>query len=262
MPYRFSRERLDYSDFASGRVIRSVPGRTAFPVRLADELFQRCLALRPAARWGSPVALYDPCCGGASLLCTLALLHWPSIRQIIASDADQDVLSLASRNLALLTPEGMNERRQEIAALHAEYGKASHAEALGSVERLEARLSELVRIHPLPTRLFLADGLDPTSLRAHLDARSIDVVIADVPYGQRTRWLDSESDRVSAESHEGTTKIWQLLEALWPALAADAVLAIVSDKSQRARHERYAPAGTLQIGKRRATFLTVLPNCT
>lgn len=258
MPYRFSRERQDYSDFASGRVIRSLPGRTAFPVRLADELFQRCLALRPSAKRDTPVTLYDPCCGGASLLCTLAMLHWPSIRQIVASDADPDALALARRNLALLTPVGMNERHQEIAALHATYGKASHAEALGSVERLRARLGELAHAHPLPTRSFLADALDPASLRAHLDPQSIDVVIADVPYGQRMRWLiNDDCSRLGADSEDGTATIWRLLEALWPALAADAVLAIVSDKTQRARHERYTPAGTLQIGKRRATFLTV-----
>lgn len=257
MPYRFSRERLDYSDFASGRVLRSVPGRTAFPVRLADELFQRCLALRPPSRRDTPVVLYDPCCGGASLLCTLAFLHWPSIRRIVASDADPDALALAGRNLALLTPDGIAERRREIATLHAEYGKASHAEALQSADRLAARIDDLVQTNPLPTRLFLADALDPSSLRAHLEPRGVDVVIADVPHGQRTHWLHPEADREAPDAQDGNTAIWRLLDALWPALAPDAVLAIVGDKSQRARHERYAPAGTLQIGKRRATFLTV-----
>lgn len=253
MPYRFAQERLDYSDFASGRVFRSVPGRTAFPVRLADELFQRCLALRPPDRRAAPVVLYDPCCGGASLLCTLAFLHWPAIRQIVASDADPEPLALAGRNLALLTPDGIAERRREIAALHAEYGKESHAEALQSADRLAARLGDLVQSHPLPARLFLADALDPASLRANLKPRSIDVVIADVPYGQRTHWLRPEAEQ---DDQDGSAAIWRLLEALWPALAPDAVLAIVGDKAQRARHERYAPAGTLQIGKRRATFLT------
>src|SRR6188768_151923 len=85
MLYRFAQERVDYSDFASGRVFRSLPGRTAFPVRLADELFQRCLSLRPPDQRATPVTLYDPCCGGATLLCTLAILHWASIRQIVAS---------------------------------------------------------------------------------------------------------------------------------------------------------------------------------
>ena len=259
MPYRYSRERLDYSDFASGRVFRSVPGRTAFPVRLADELFQRCLALRPLDQPAGPVALYDPVCGGASLLCTLAFLHWPSIGQIVASDADPEALALAARNLALLTPEGIAERRMEIATLHAEYGKDSHAEALASVDHLAAQLDALVRTHPLPTRHFLADALDPASLSSHLEPRSIDVVIADVPHGQRTHWLDPQTDQAAPD---GSPVLWRLLDALWPTLAPNAVLAIVGDKSQRARHERYAPAGTLQIGKRRATFLTVRSSST
>ena len=50
--------------------------------------------------------------------------------------------------------------------------------------------------------------------------------------------------------------IWSLLEALRSVLARDAVVAIVSDKAQRARHEQYTQIGRLQIGKRRATFLT------
>jgi len=254
MPYRFARERGDYSDFASGRVFRSLPGRTAFPVRLADELFQRCLALRPPERRDSPVTLYDPVCGGATLLCTLALLHWRAIRRIVASDADPEAVALAGRNLALLTQEGMAERRREIAALHAEFGKDSHAEALRSADRLAARLDDLVQLHPLETRLFQADALDPTGLGPHLESGSVGVVIADVPHGRHTRWLDGEAERAISD---GNTANWHLLEALRPALAPDAVVAIVGDKAQRARHERYAPAGTLQLGKRRATFLTV-----
>src|SRR5215210_5047561 len=104
MPYRFARERVDYSDFASGRVLYSLPGRTAFPVRLADEIFQRCLALRPPEARDGPLTLYDPCCGGATLLTTLGFLHGPKLAALIGSDADPDAVALAERNLALLTP--------------------------------------------------------------------------------------------------------------------------------------------------------------
>lgn len=256
MPYRFSRERLDYSDFASGRVFRSLPGRTAFPVRLADELFQRCLAIRTSTGHDGPVVLYDPCCGGASLLCTLALLHWPSIRQIVASDADPEAVELAGRNLALLTPEGIAQRRAEIAALHAEYGKDSHADALQSAARLADRLHEHLQRRPLPTRLFQADALDPASLLMHLDPCAVDVVIADVPHGRRTHWRHPEVVHETPDA-QGTDTIWHLLEALRPLLTPGAVVAVVGDRSQRARHQQYAPAGTLQIGKRRATFLTL-----
>ncbi|HZO33245.1 MAG TPA: GNAT family N-acetyltransferase [Chloroflexota bacterium] len=261
MPYRFSRERLDYSDFASGRVFRSLPGRTAFPVRLADELFQRCLAIRRANGGDGPVVLYDPCCGGALLHCTLALLHWPSIRRIVASDADPEAVALAGRNLALLTPEGIARRREEIAALHAAYEKDSHAEALQSADRLAAQLAEHFQLRPLPTRLFLADALDPASLLPHLEPGSVDVVIADVPHGRRTHWrhAQAQAGQEAPDSQSASATIWQLLEALWPFLAPDAVVAVVGDKAQRTRHDRYAPSGTLQIGKRRATFLTRRP---
>src|SRR5436309_961484 len=102
MPYRFVRERLDHSDFASGRVFHSRPGRTGFPVRLADELLQRCLALRPPNLRDATASLYDPCCGSGTLLCTLAFLHWPALSQVVASDADPEAVAPAGRNLALL----------------------------------------------------------------------------------------------------------------------------------------------------------------
>ena len=162
-------------------------------------------------------------------------------------------MALAARNLALLTPDGMAERRREIAALHAEYGKDSHAEALESADRLATRLDGSAQAHPLPTRLFEADALDPASLRAHLEPGTVDVVIADVPHGRHTRWLGPEAEQAARHSDAN----WRLLEALRPALAPGAVVAVVGDKAQRARHERYAPAGTLLLGKRRATLLRV-----
>ncbi len=53
MPYQFAVDRPNYSDLASGRVLYSVPGHHAFPVRLASEIFQRCLAYLRAA--GIPI---------------------------------------------------------------------------------------------------------------------------------------------------------------------------------------------------------------
>jgi hypothetical protein len=261
LPYRFARERVDYPDFASGRVFRSLPGRTAFPVRLADELFQHCLALGPAGLRDEPAVLYDPCRGGASLVCAVALPHWRSLRQIVASDVDREALGLARLNLAPLTPEGLAARREQLAALYAAYGKTSHTEALARAARLAARVRELSRARPLPTRVFLANALDPADLRAHVDEGAVDVAIADVPYGQRSRWLGTERRRACQQpldrTADDTATIWRLLEAIRPVLAPGAVVAVVGDKAQRTRHERYAQAGKLQIGRRRATFLTV-----
>ena len=43
MEYKFASERTNYTDLASGNVFYSLPGHPAFPVRLASEIYQRCL---------------------------------------------------------------------------------------------------------------------------------------------------------------------------------------------------------------------------
>jgi len=63
MHYQFAKERPDYSDLASGRVFYSLPGHPAFPIRLADEILQRCLARREASHVTGPCILYDPVVG-------------------------------------------------------------------------------------------------------------------------------------------------------------------------------------------------------
>src|SRR5512143_549990 len=99
MQYQYATEKVAYSDFTSGRVFYSLPGYPAFPVRLASEIFQRCLAHR-AAVYGvsTPCALYDPCCGGAYLLSVLAYLHGEHLREVMASDIDENAVALAKRN--------------------------------------------------------------------------------------------------------------------------------------------------------------------
>src|SRR5512142_1863099 len=114
MQYKYAKEQLDYSDFASGRVFYSLPGHPAFPVRLASEIFQRCLASREAIYKDShPCTLYDPCCGTAYHLSVLAYLHGECIREVIASDIDEKAVALAKRNLGLLSMEGLEGRIDE-----------------------------------------------------------------------------------------------------------------------------------------------------
>ena len=59
MVYRFATQRRDYTDLAGGRVLYALPGHPALPVRLADEVFRRYLALCP--RSTERIILYDPC---------------------------------------------------------------------------------------------------------------------------------------------------------------------------------------------------------
>jgi 23S rRNA (guanine2535-N1)-methyltransferase len=122
MPYQFVTERQDYSDYASGRVFYNAPGQPAFPVRLASEIFQRCLAIRHRAGLAGPVRLYDPCCGSAYHLTALAHLHWYRIDTIFESDIDAGVLEVAQRNLSLLTVDGLEKRREEIGEMMQRYG--------------------------------------------------------------------------------------------------------------------------------------------
>ena len=53
-----------------------------------------------------PFTLYDPCCGGAYLLTTIALLHGKEFALLMASDIDGEMLELARDNLSLPNPFG------------------------------------------------------------------------------------------------------------------------------------------------------------
>jgi hypothetical protein len=246
MPYRFATERQDYSDYAAGKVFYALPGHPAFPIRLASEIFQVCMATRKAHNATGPCTLYDPCCGGAYHLSTLAYLHWNAIREIIGSDIDEDVLALAQRNLALLTLDGLDRRIEEISVMRAAYGKASHTEALESATALRQKLKS-VETHPIKTRLFRADATDNQALSANLKEATVDIAMADVPYGQLSEWQGSTSTPASA--------IWSMLDALRCVLTSNSVVAIASDKSQKIAHEHYRRVERFGVGKRHVTLL-------
>ncbi len=246
MPYLFATERHNDADYASGRVFYSLPGYPAFPVRLASEMFQRCLALRAADGLTAPVALYDPCCGGAYHLATLAYLHGEHIASLAASDIDADALTLAQCNLGLLTASGLDQRITALELLWAKYGKRSHMEALESAARLRERLAALIeRGSSILLTLFQADALDETAIVGVLGAGAVDVVLTDVPYNRLSAW----------QGDAGFDPLWQMLEALRPVLSPGAVVAIASDKGQTPAHEAYRRADRFQIGKRRMVLL-------
>jgi hypothetical protein len=249
MPYLFATERHDDADYASGRVFYGLPGHPAFPVRLASEMLQRCLALREADGLSAPCALYDPCCGGAYHLATLAYLHGEHIASIAASDIDADVLGLARRNLDLLTLSGLDRRVAELELLWADYGKASHTEALASAERLRERLVELTKRRAIPVSVFQADATDVASLVGALGTAMVDVVITDVPYNRLSAW---QGDGVAVATSD---PLWRMLESLRPVLTPGAVVAIASDKGQTPAHEAYHRVDRFQIGKRRIVLL-------
>ena len=253
MPYRFAKESQDYTDYASGRVFYGLPGHPAFPVRLVSEIFQRCLAIRKAWGVSAPCVLYDPCCGGAYHLSVLAYLFWQRINSIIGSDVDERALALAARNLALLTPEGIEGRIRELSDMAGAYGKTSHQAAIKSAKTLQNRLLTVIGIHQIKTRLFRANATDEKQLLEHLKDRAIDVIITDIPYGSQANWQGIETSNLALLS-----PICQMLEALLSVVSANTILAITSDKGQKIVHEQYQRIERFRLGKRQIVLLKPL----
>ena len=249
MQYKYAKEQLDYSDFSSGRVFYSLPGHPAFPVRLASEIFQRCMAHRAAIHEETArCTLYDPCCGAAYHLSVLAYLHGQDIREIIASDIDEKAVTLASRNLGLLRVEGLDQRIHELSEMVRQYGKESHREAMQSASTLRSRLSALRKNHPLETHVFQASATDRKAISAHIQPGSVDIVFTDVPYGLHSQWRDTD---LSASSNP----LKAMLDSLQGVLSASSILAIASDKQQKVSHESFQRIEHFQVGKRRVVIL-------
>jgi len=242
MKYRFAICRENYEEFAGGRVLYGGPGSTAFPVRLASEIFQRCenhLALQGAL---PPYTLYDPCCGEGYLLTVLGFMHGAHLARIIASDIDPLAVERVRRSLSLLTPAGFDRRLQEIRGLLDAYGKPAHKGALESGARLRHRLSpahEAIR-----TQCFQFDiaGED----RLPDDVRHVDLVISDLPYGRLSAWLGMAEPATAAQ---------QLLGTVADTLAPRAIVALVADKQQPVSHPGYRRVDSLILGHRRVTLL-------
>jgi len=253
MPYLFAKEDADYSDLASGKVLRSQPGYPAFPIRLAGELFQRCLARRAANQITAPCVVYDPCCGAGYLLSVVAILNWEAIQTVIASDIDGQAVSLAERNLDLLTLNGLDRREDEIIALLKQYGKASHREALEAVQRLHQQIAPLAQNHPIHTQTFQADTADGAALASHLKDTRVDIVLTDVPYGQHSQW------RSSTPHAGGADPVWCMLDALRGVLSPQGLVAVTTDKRQKVAHAAYRRVEHFQVGKRRVVILQIAP---
>jgi len=225
-------------------VLYALPGQTALPVRLACEIFRRCLEHLPVEDKQRRLRLYDPCCGGAYHLTVLGLLHGERIGSILVSDIDPEALSLAERNLGLLSQAGFDRRIGEIKALSDAYGKVSHADALESGLRLRARLAQNQAIE---CRAFQADALDPELVERQVGDESIDLVITDVPYGLHTHWQEARTD--------DRTPIERLLESLLGALSAQSLVAVTADKNQKIIHPAYERLEIFKLGKRQVAIL-------
>ncbi|MCI0384751.1 rRNA methyltransferase [Streptomyces sp. CNQ085] len=233
-PYRHAVERTDGSDLACGVVLHSAPGYPAFPVRLATEVFQRARARLPG---DGPVTLWDPCCGSGYLLTVLGLLHRRSLRQVIASDVDPAPLELAAKNLALLSPEGLTAREAERREQSGRFAKPSYLKAAEAARRLRDRLS--ADGAALPFTIGTADVFDPRSLSGVVAGSAPDVVLTDLPYGERTHWEGRVPERPVAG----------MLRSLASVLPPHAVIA-VGDRGRRIPVAPVRPLERLKIGTR------------
>jgi 16S rRNA G966 N2-methylase RsmD len=242
MEYKFATETSNYADLASGHVFYSLPGHPAFPIRLASEVYQRCLEWR--ADKHLPCTIYDPCCGAAYHLSVIAYLHWDSICRVVCSDVNDKAVQLAERNLGLLTPAGMERRGREISAMVRLFNKDSHKGALDSLTRLQEQINLLSAIRPIQTHVFRANATEATSLREGLQDAVIDIVFSDVPYGQHSQWETQAAD-----------PIWAMLEAMSEFLSPQSIVAIASDKTQKVAHSMYRRLEKFQIGKRLVNIL-------
>lgn len=245
MEYVYEQVRHNYEDFSSGRVLLNAGGTTAFPVRLASELYLRAKSYLPPERGEQPITVYDPCCGGAYLLTTLGLLHGQGIGRLVGSDIDGKAVELAKRNLAMANPEGIAERLAQLTALYAAFGKTSHKEAIESAERLQERIAR--RNARIETVCFQADATGDRADYWNAGGQAADIVMTDVPYGNVVTWSSADADPLDS-----------LLNQLVGVVRAGSVVVVVADKKQAIAHPAYKRLEKLKIGKRQAAILAPL----
>ena len=230
MVYKYS-EKKNFEDLASGRVIAQRSGHPNFPVRLAQEIFSRCLS-----RLENPdqICIYDPCCGGGYLLTVLGFLNFERINTIVASDISDEAIRLAGENLSLLDKDGLQKRIRQLNQLLSLHNKISHMEALNSANNLLNILTN--SRHEIEHIVFKTDILS----NCPLDNRNFkaDIIMTDVPYGNLVEWHNRDQDNVN------------LLDQLLPATKENTVVAICSDKSQRFQSDHFQRVEKQVIGKR------------
>ena len=242
MKYRFALGRENHEEFAGGRVLYGGPGSSAFPVRLASEIFQRCASRLAQRGVPPPYTLYDPCCGEGYLLTVLGFLHGALLSRIIASDIDPEAVERARRNLSLLTVAGLDRRVHEIRRLLDAYNKPSHLGALESGAILRSRLSpahEAIATKCFTFDIAAEDRLPPA-------VTDVDIVFSDLPYGRISSWQGAADPESAAR---------KLFAAISTALSPAAVVALVAERQQALSHPDFRRVDSLAIGRRRVSLL-------
>lgn len=231
MEYKYCKDD-NFEDFACGRVLYHRSGMPSFPVRLADEIFKRCMEYLGRQ---NDIVLFDPCCGGGYLVTVLGLLNPSAIKELVCSDIDEDAVGLARSNLSLLTMDGLLRRRDQIFGMIESFNKQSHRDALESADRI----IKIVQDRPFTPEIkcLMADALDKMSFCSE-DFKA-DIVMADVPYGKLAMW-----------SGENDNAVDLLLDSVSGAIHEDSVVAVICDKFQKVRNSSYKRLERFKAGKR------------
>lgn len=245
MKYRFAIDNHSYEDFASGRVLISAPGFTAFPVRLAREMFEQSVDFREFPF--KDLTLYDPCCGAGYLVTVIGFLYGDLLDTIIASDINDAAVSLAFKNLSLLSPDGLRTRISELRHELRVHERESYVEAIGSARRLQTRLGEV----DTEVSTFVANALSASSIKNGLKDHSPGIVISDLPYGRSTAWLNSNGTRM-----ESSEAIRLLLDNLLHVIRRNCIVALCTP-GDKVDHPSYDRLRQVKIGRRRITWLSV-----
>ncbi len=238
--YQFATNKENYEDYSSGRVLYSATGATNFPVRLSSEVFQRSISQLETLGNKGPYTIYDPFCGAAYSLTVIGFLHGSHLKSIYASDINGSVLEIAKRNLSLLSPDGLQERTEQLKTMFSDYKKESHKQALQSAERLKQQLPSNIQIQS-----FLLDAMNNENFP--FPKRKIDLIITDLPYGKLTKW---HGNKTADPSQQFLNKVAEIL-------ASNGIISISIDKKQAIAHEGYTKLKSFSIGKRKVFILNL-----
>ena len=107
--------------------------------------------------------------------------------------------------------------------------------------------------HPLKTKASRANALARRALRENLKGVSAEIVFVDVPYGLHSQWCNPNANS------ESDSPLWRMLDALFGVLEPASIVAVVSNKRQKASHEGYQRIEHFQVGKRRVVLLKPTP---
>jgi hypothetical protein len=258
MEYKYCHNK-NFEDFAAGRVLLHRPGFPNFPVRLAQEIFLRCVGY---SQNKTNLCVYDPCCGSGYMMTVIGLLNLNSVGTVVCSDCDDGALEAAGQNLKLLTVAGMRERINHLRNLYAQFNKTSHQQAIDGAVKLQASLTGAHNEgHTINAFAFKADILAADALK-HRDFKA-DIVFTDVPHGNLTPWHGEGETGAGHRPDKPQTGAGHppdnsqtgaglmpdnLLVNLRPVLKPGSVVAICSDKKQRVHRGLTNPDGIRSLG--------------